>query len=96
MLKTGVYTKFEIHIIAPPPFLIYIFTDIYYIEGTHAAGENFMPFFVQFWNILSQLGKNMHTFHQLGKIYAFPPLFLSPLIIFFTPTCYLAKRKGRK
>ena len=34
MFKTGVYTKFEIHIIAPPPFLIYIFTDIYYIEGT--------------------------------------------------------------
>ena len=44
----------------------------------------FSAFFLQFCIFLVNWGKNsMHTFYQLGKIYAFPPLFLSPFNNFF-------------
>ena len=39
-------------------------------------------------------GKNMHTFYQLEKKYAFSPLFSSPFNHFFPPTCYLARGAG--
>ena len=43
LLIAGVYIKCEIHIFAPPPFLIHIFSpkEIYYIEVVRAAGEKF-------------------------------------------------------
>ena len=49
-VKTGVYIKSEIHIFAPPTFLIYIFspTDIYYNEGVYVSGEKFSASFFQF------------------------------------------------
>ena len=41
-----VYIKFEIHIFAPPPFLIEIFApnEIYYNEWMRAAGEKWSAF----------------------------------------------------
>ena len=40
LTSNRVYIKFEVHIFAPPPFLIYIFspTEIYYNEVVCAAG----------------------------------------------------------
>ena len=36
--------------------------------------------------VLSRLGKNMHTFYQLGEKYAIsPPFSLIPLLIIFIP-----------
>ena len=48
------------------------------------------PFFGQFCTFQVNWVKNMQTFYQLWKKYALPPLFSSPFIHFFSPTCYLA------
>ena len=46
-------------------------------------GEQFSAFFLQFCIFQVNRGKNMHNFYQLGKKYAFSPLFVSPLNNFF-------------
>ena len=48
-----------------------------------ATSEKFSGFFEQFSKFLVNWGKNMHTFYQLAKKYAFSPLFYSLSIIFF-------------
>jgi len=75
--KAGVYIKFEIHIFAPPPFLIYIFspTEIYY---------NVQPFFCNFVYfksigekiciVFSNWGKNFSPFFHLFQSFFIPNL----------------------
>ena len=51
-------------------------------------------FLLQFCKFYVNWGKNMHTFDQLGKIYAFPPTFLHPLSICYLPYfCIGSNRK---
>ena len=67
---TGVYIKYEIHIF-PPNETLY--------EGDFLPqGKNCQAFFVLFCKYLVNWGKIMHTFYQLGKKYAFSPLFFIP------------------
>ena len=63
------YIKFEIHIFAPPPFLIHIFapTEIYHKEGVRAAGEFFFyPFFNFFYfKSIGEKQKNIHPWNEI-------------------------------
>ena len=80
VFPTVVYIKFEYHIFAPPPFLIYIYfpNEIYYNEGLalfccnfvnfESIGEKICILFTYWW-------KNMY----------FPPFFIP------FQSCYLAK-----
>ena len=79
MCCSGVNVEYEIHIFAPPPFLIYIFPQLTLtiMRGCAPQVKNFQHFFAILY-ILIQMGKNMHTFYQLEKTYAFFPLFTSP------------------
>ena len=63
----------------PPPLLIYIFPQLTLtiMRGCAPQVKNFQHFFAILY-ILIQMGKNMHTFYQLEKTYAFFPLFTSP------------------
>ena len=89
---------FEIHIFAPRPFLIYIFSpnEIWYKEGVRAAGELgelFRLCLCYFVNLLSIGEKICILFTNWGKNRHFPPFFHS-LSIIFSPTCYLAGGGG--
>ena len=80
--NTGVYIKFKIHILVPPPF--FSSTEIYYNEGVRAAGEKF-EFFLQFLYFKSIWEKV--TLPIGGKICISPPFFI-PFQSFFSPTCF--------
>ena len=69
----------------PPPFVdLYFFPQVKYNEWVRAAGEKFSAFFLlQFCIFQVNWGKNMQTFHQLGKNMHFPPFFHPLSIIFF-------------
>ena len=62
----------------PPPFIdLYCFPQLKFIiiKGCALQVKNVQPFFAILY-ILSQLGKIMHIFYQLGKKYAFTPFFI--------------------
>ena len=77
---SGVYIKFEIYILPPPPFLICIFSqnEMSNNEGVLAAGEKCSAFFVLFCKIIVKLGKKYAYFLLGEKICIFPHLSFFP------------------
>ena len=71
--------------LTPPPSWFIFLSQMKFYEGVRAACDNFSGFFVLFCKFLVNWGKNMHTFYQLGKKYAFPPPFFHSLSIIFFP-----------
>ena len=67
----------------PPSWFIFLPQLKFDMRGCAPQAKNFLAFFVLFCKFLVNWGKNMHTFYQLGKKYAFPPFFHSLSIIFF-------------
>ena len=79
--KQGCILNLKFIFLPPPPLL-----DLYFFPNRTLllwGGNNFQPFFLQFCIFQVNRGKNMHNFYQLGKKYAFSPLFVSPLNNFF-------------